>query len=229
VAVASLPSGRGDGAPVTSLIELEAGTQPAHYFAGGGSEVLLLANTGGFGLLARASDLVSRQRGGKGFLVLEDGAKPLPPAIVGSSASRVACLTLAGRLLVFGVDELKLQANGGRGLTLIDVDGDDPLVSVAAFGDALRVLGSGRAGSCATSCCAAPRSRSTSAAARARAGASTRCRPRPGSSPPTRSEAPSGGHAALKKRRGRAAQVLSRRTRSRTIAQIRNSAAAQYA
>ena len=146
VAVASLPSGRGDGAPVTSLIELEAGTQPAHYFAGGGSEVLLLANTGGFGLLARASDLVSRQRGGKGFLVLEDGAKPLPPVIVGSSASRVACLTLAGRLLVFGVDELKLQSNGGRGLTLIDVDGDDPLVSVAAFGDALRVLGSGRGG-----------------------------------------------------------------------------------
>jgi topoisomerase-4 subunit A len=42
--------------------------------------VLLLANTGGFGLLARASDLVSRQRGGKSFLVLEGDEKPLPPA-----------------------------------------------------------------------------------------------------------------------------------------------------
>jgi topoisomerase IV subunit A len=146
VAVANLPSGRGDGAPVTSLIDLEAGTQPAHYFAGAGPELLLLANTGGFGLLARASDLVSRQRGGKAFLVLEGEEKPLPPAIVVAAAGRVACLTLTGRLLVFGVDELKLQANGGRGLTLVDVDANDALVSVAVFANALGVFGSGRGG-----------------------------------------------------------------------------------
>ena len=33
VPVASLPGARGDGQPVTTLIELEAGTQIAHYFA----------------------------------------------------------------------------------------------------------------------------------------------------------------------------------------------------
>ncbi|MEI2677256.1 MAG: hypothetical protein V9G29_05000 [Burkholderiaceae bacterium] len=33
-AVSLLPGGRGDGQPITTLIELEAGTQPAHYFAG---------------------------------------------------------------------------------------------------------------------------------------------------------------------------------------------------
>ncbi|HEY2561908.1 MAG TPA: DNA topoisomerase IV subunit A [Caldimonas sp.] len=146
-AVANLPSGRGDGAPVTSLIELETGTQPAHYFAGAGPEVLLLANTGGFGLLARAADLVSRQRGGKAFVVLEGDEKPLPPAIVGAvEGARVACLTLTGRLLVFGVDQLKLQGNGGRGLTLIDLDAKDALVSVAVFAAVLRVEGSGRGG-----------------------------------------------------------------------------------
>jgi topoisomerase-4 subunit A len=146
VAVASLPSGRGDGQPITSLIDVEPGTQAAHYFAGAGAEVLLLAGTGGFGLLARASDLVSRQRGGKAFLVLEGEEKPLPPALVGADASRVACLTLAGRLLVFGLDELKLQGNGGRGLTLIDLDPSDALVSAAVFGAALRVVGTGRGG-----------------------------------------------------------------------------------
>src|SRR6185436_20010084 len=57
VAVAVLPGGRGDGQPITSLIELETGTQPAHYYAGTGETTLLLANTGGFGLLARAADL----------------------------------------------------------------------------------------------------------------------------------------------------------------------------
>ena len=146
VAVAGLPSGRGDGQPITSLIDLEAGTQPAHYFAGAASEVLMLAGTGGFGLLARASDLLSRQRGGKAFLALEGDEKPLPPAVVHASAARVACLTLAGRLLVFALDELKLQGNGGRGLTLVDLDDKDAVVSVAVFASALRIVGSGRGG-----------------------------------------------------------------------------------
>ena len=59
---------------------------------------------------------------------------------------RSACLTLAGRLLVFALDELKLQGNGGRGLTLVDLDAKDAVVSVAVFASALRVLGTGRGG-----------------------------------------------------------------------------------
>ena len=39
------------------------------------------------------------------------------------------------------LDELKLQPNGGRGLTLIDLDAKDALVSVAAFAQALQVMG----------------------------------------------------------------------------------------
>jgi topoisomerase-4 subunit A len=145
-AVAVLPSGRGDGQPITSLVDLQPTTQPAHYFAGDATQMLLLAGTGGFGLLAHAGDLVSRQRGGKSFLDLEGEEKPLPPAIAVADASRVACLTLEGRLLVFGLDELKLQGKGGRGLTLVDLDSKDALVSACVFGDALRVLGTGRGG-----------------------------------------------------------------------------------
>ncbi len=138
--VAGLPGGRGDGQPITTLVELESGTQPAHYFAGHAAQTLLLANTGGYGLLARVGDLVSRQRGGKSFLSLEAGEKPLPPSLA-DGMKNVACLAMSGKLLVFGLDELKLQAKGGRGLTLIDVDAKDALVSVAAFGEAVQVLG----------------------------------------------------------------------------------------
>ena len=42
------------------------------------------------------------------------------------------------------LDELKLQPNGGRGLTLMDVDAKDPLVSVAVFDERLQVRGLGR-------------------------------------------------------------------------------------
>jgi topoisomerase IV subunit A len=145
VAVIGLPGGRGDGAPITSLIDLESGTQPAHYIAGAAPLTLLLAGTGGYGLLARVADLQSRQKGGKAFLSLESEEKMLPPSLIGS-ATQVACLSLSGRLLVFGLDELKLQANGGRGLTLIDLDPKDALVSVAAFTHAVQVLGTGRGG-----------------------------------------------------------------------------------
>jgi topoisomerase-4 subunit A len=55
-------------------------------------------------------------------------------------------LSLSGRLLLFPLDDLKRQANGGRGLTLMDVDAKDPLLSVAACGDSLTVQGSGRGG-----------------------------------------------------------------------------------
>ncbi|NWG73429.1 MAG: DNA topoisomerase IV subunit A [Rubrivivax sp.] len=146
VPVSNLPGGRGDGQPITTLIDLEAGTQPLHFVAGAADITLLLANSGGFGLLARAGDLHARQRGGKAFLSLEAGETVLAPAVVGAGHDKVGCLAADGRLLVFGLDELKLQPNGGRGLTLMDIDAKTPLVSVATFAERLGVHGSGRGG-----------------------------------------------------------------------------------
>jgi topoisomerase-4 subunit A len=146
VAVAGLPGARGDGQPITTLIDLEAGTQPLHYYAGHAEVTLLLANTGGFGLMAKLGDMTSRQRGGKSFLSIADGDRLLPPVPVDARHTQIACLSLSSRLLVFPLDELKLQSNGGKGLTLMDVDAKDPLVSVAACAGAVRVLGTGRGG-----------------------------------------------------------------------------------
>src|SRR5574337_101518 len=144
VAVASLPGGRGDGVPVTSLIDLESGTQQVQYWAGAAETTLLLANSGGFGLLAKAGDLHGRNRAGRAFLTVADGDAVLAPAVVAPAHRLAACLARDGRLLVFALDELKLQPNGGKGLTLIDVEVESPLVSVLALADALRVIGTGR-------------------------------------------------------------------------------------
>ncbi len=146
VAAAVLPGGRGDGVPITTLIDLESGTTAAHYVAGPAELRLLLANSGGYGLLARVGDLLGRNKGGKAFLTLDVNERVLPPAVVAPAHSQVACLAADGRLLVFGLDELKLQPGGGRGLTLIEVDAKAPLLSAVTFAQALRVLGSGRGG-----------------------------------------------------------------------------------
>jgi topoisomerase-4 subunit A len=146
VAVAALPGGRGDGVPITTLIDLEPGTQVAHCWAGAAATKLLLANGGGFGLLALAGDMLGRNRGGRSFLTLDDGCRLLAPVAVAADHTQLACLAQDGRLLVFALDELKLQSNGGKGLTLMDVDGSSPLIAVATLADRLLVAGTGRGG-----------------------------------------------------------------------------------
>ena len=90
VPVASLPGARGDGQPITTLIDLESGTQPLHYFAGPANAALLLSNSGGYGFMATVENMVSRQRGGKTFLNLGEGESPCAPSHAAfTSAARV--------------------------------------------------------------------------------------------------------------------------------------------
>ncbi|OYY83730.1 MAG: DNA topoisomerase IV subunit A, partial [Acidovorax sp. 28-64-14] len=154
VPVALLPGGRGDGQPVTTLIELESGTQLLHYFAGPASAVLLLSNSGGYGFLASVENLVSRQRGGKSFLTLGDGETVCPPSHAAGStggqplpaATHVACASAGGRILTFEISELKTMANGGRGLMLIDLEPKDQLAGAVAYTRSIRIEGVGRGG-----------------------------------------------------------------------------------
>ena len=62
----------------------------------------------------------------------------------GHGHHQVACLAADGRLLVFALDELKLQPGGGKGLTLMEVDAKTPLLSVAPLADSVTVIGTGR-------------------------------------------------------------------------------------
>jgi topoisomerase-4 subunit A len=144
VAVSTLPGGRGDGAPMTSLIELEAGTQLLHYVAGPATQSLVLAGSLGFGLVATIGDLTASKRVGKTFLALEKDELPLRPALVSPALPQLAVLSTEGRLLTYPVTELKLQPKGGRGLTLIDLEGKDRLHAVACFATQLNLSGIAR-------------------------------------------------------------------------------------
>ncbi|WP_028605099.1 DNA topoisomerase IV subunit A [Ottowia thiooxydans] len=153
VAVANLPGARGDGQPITTLIELEAGTQPAHYFAGADGAVLMLSGSGGYGFLARVEHMLSRQRGGKAFLTLGEGEQVCQPSVVSLPAAtsllpatHIACASTGGRILTFEIAELKVMEKGGRGLTLIDLEPKDSLAGAAAYTRSVRIRGIGRGG-----------------------------------------------------------------------------------
>jgi topoisomerase-4 subunit A len=162
VAVASLPGGRGDGQPITTLIELESGTQILHYFAGPSGATLLLSGSGGYGFLATVENMTSRQKAGKAFFTFGQGETLCRPSLVSGaqgrvtvagtpanpvvSASHVACASTGGRILTFEISELKTMANGGRGLMLIDLEDKDSLAGAAAYSRSVRIDGIGRGG-----------------------------------------------------------------------------------
>jgi topoisomerase IV subunit A len=147
VAVAQLPGGRGDGVPVTSLIELESGSHLLHFYAAPAEQQLLLATSAGFGFTARMADLVSRVKAGKAFMTVDAGAQPLAPMPLWDAAGHVACLSDDARLLVFGLDEIKALSGGGRGVTLIALDGAQKLLQAVPIAAAGVVLtGTGRGG-----------------------------------------------------------------------------------
>ena len=154
VAVSLLPGARGDGQPVTTLIELESGTQPLHYFAGPLSATLLLSSSGGYGFLATVDTMTSRPKAGKAFISCAEGESVCKPSHVSGTsgsvpmnpATHVACASTAGRILTFEISELKLMAGGGRGLMLIDLDAKDTLAGAAAYTRSVRIDGIGRGG-----------------------------------------------------------------------------------
>ncbi|MFC3459661.1 DNA topoisomerase IV subunit A [Massilia haematophila] len=129
VPVAALPGARGDGVPITTLVDLSGGVRILHYFAGNGETRLLLSTTNGFGFITKAGDMISRLKGGKSFITLDDGAVPLAPRVVLDNAGAVACLSEKGRVLVFGIDEMKVLTNGGRGVTLMDLEPKETLLA----------------------------------------------------------------------------------------------------
>jgi topoisomerase IV subunit A len=148
VPVSTLPGARGDGQPLTTLIELESGTQLIHYFAGAASAWLLLSNSGGYGFLATVENMMSRQKGGKSFLSLGAGetvCRPSPANVPPQApATHVCCASTGKRILTFDIAELKPMANGGRGLMLMDLEPKEELAGAAAYTRSVRITGLGR-------------------------------------------------------------------------------------
>ena len=146
VPVAALPGARGDGVPVTTLVDVASGSRLLHYYAGPADTPLLVASTAGFGFAAKAGDLVSRNRNGKAFMTLEAGDEPLAPKIIAQKSSALACLSEKGRLLVFGLDEVK-PLTSGRGVILMELEPKEKLLAAQPISQrGVIVTGIGRGG-----------------------------------------------------------------------------------
>ncbi|MEY4523817.1 MAG: hypothetical protein RIR27_893 [Pseudomonadota bacterium] len=151
VPVSELPGARGDGSPLTSFVNLAAGSQMVAYYAGQPDDLVLISTRSGNGFLANVADMSTRNKAGKSFVGIDSkfpgGDTPLGAAKVTVGMKQVACLSESSKLLVFPLDELKRLPTGGKGVILMGLDDKEKLASAIAVGpDGATYSGAGRAG-----------------------------------------------------------------------------------
>ena len=122
---AELPSGRGDGVPLGSLVDLQNSAMPVCVISDTPESQYLLSNSGGYGFISTLKDLLSRGRSGKACLTLHDDETPLA-AVACDQQTTVVLASRNSRLLAYPLGEIKNMAKG-RGLQLIALEGDDVL------------------------------------------------------------------------------------------------------
>ncbi|MCU0868772.1 MAG: DNA topoisomerase IV subunit A [Burkholderiales bacterium] len=147
VPASELPSGRGDGVPASSLVEVQNGAKLVHCIAGRPDTAVMVAASGGYGFVTKIADLVSNRRAGRDFMTLDAGHTLLPPVSFDATPqSYVALASADGRLLLVKLDEVKVQPRG-RGVNLIAIDADEALAAFTVTDAAtLAIEGSARGG-----------------------------------------------------------------------------------
>ncbi len=116
----TVPGGKGDGIPISSIIEVQNGAKLVHAISGKDEERYLFATSNSYGFIAPLKGLVARPKAGKAFMKPEDNATILPPIKL-DERSHIAVTSSENKLLVFAVDEVNEYPNGGKGVRIMDI------------------------------------------------------------------------------------------------------------
>ncbi len=147
VQAGELPPARGDGAPASSLVDVQENGRIVQCVAGKPETRVLAASSGGYGFLCTISDMVSNRRAGREFMSVEPGEAPIAPAVYeDAKGNYVAAVAEQGRLLTFDIAEMRQMARG-RGVIVMGLEKGEKLVAVAVTNaKELVVEGVGRRG-----------------------------------------------------------------------------------
>ncbi|MEO6422329.1 MAG: DNA topoisomerase IV subunit A [Candidatus Nitrotoga sp.] len=131
IPVHQLPSGRGDGVPLNSLIDVATGAKIIHVICGASEQNVLLSTSAGYGFTCTIGNMVGRNKGGKQFINVTD-EQILPPAMfIPSAQSLVVASSRSGRLLAFPLCEMKHLSGGGKGTIIMGIaDGDEMAATI---------------------------------------------------------------------------------------------------
>lgn len=127
--IASLPSARGLGEPLSSRLSPASGINFQQLLIAPDEQKLIVATTVGYGFVAQAKALDTNAKAGKAFLTLPENAQVLPLNVVEETQQYVAVLTSTGRVLVMELSELPML-NKGKGNKLMQLEAKEHIIDL---------------------------------------------------------------------------------------------------
>lgn len=133
----TLPSARGQGEPLTSLLKPTGGASFVNVLMGQDDSKLIMASSQGYGFINTFADLDTNQKAGKNVINFDDACSLIIHQI-GEQDTLVGVVSSAGHLLVYPLTELPMMKKG-KGNKLIDLKDGDSVVAITTFaeGDSL--------------------------------------------------------------------------------------------
>ena len=133
----TLPSARGQGEPLTSLLKPTGGASFVNVLMGHDDSRLIMASSQGYGFINTFADLDTNQKAGKNVINFDDACSLITQQI-GEQDTLVGVVSSAGHLLVYPLTELPMMKKG-KGNKLIDLKDGDSVVAITTFseGDSL--------------------------------------------------------------------------------------------
>ncbi|MDT9587067.1 MAG: DNA topoisomerase IV subunit A [Candidatus Arsenophonus melophagi] len=135
----ALPCSRGKGKPLTDKLVLPPGAKIEYLLTAPKEKKYLLASDAGYGFICTFSDLVAKNKFGKAFITLSNGAKVLAPLQVNNEQrDLLLAISKTGRMLIFPLIHLP-KLPKGKGNKIINLSsskeerGDDLLVWLMFF------------------------------------------------------------------------------------------------
>jgi len=131
IEASQLPPARGDGAPASSLVDVQDGGKITFCVAGKPETNVLVASTGGYGFLTKLGDMTSNRRAGREFMSVAEVETPIAPVLFDEApGTQVVAVSENGRLLAFDTTELRAVSRG-RGVIIMGLDEGEKLAAVA--------------------------------------------------------------------------------------------------
>ncbi|MBD3725860.1 MAG: DNA topoisomerase IV subunit A [Moraxella osloensis] len=133
----TLPSARGQGEPLTSLLKPTGGANFVDVLMGQDDSKLIMASSQGYGFINTFADLDTNQKAGKNVINFDDACSLITHQI-DEQDTLVGVVSSVGHLLVYPLTELPMMKKG-KGNKLIDLKDGDSVVAITTFseGDSL--------------------------------------------------------------------------------------------
>ncbi|MBL0125553.1 MAG: DNA topoisomerase IV subunit A [Betaproteobacteria bacterium] len=139
-----LPSGKGDGTPVASLLDLAGGKIVSMICVKPGTKAFV-CKSDGYGFIAPVEEMLTRQKAGKAFATVGDGASMLALLVLDESTTAIAVLASRNRMLIVPTAEIK-ELGGGKGVVIVGLHEGDTILDITPARDKLALVGKTRTG-----------------------------------------------------------------------------------